>query len=515
LSSDERSNVELTAVGRTPTTEVVIRDARFQQLDLPTNSGTVRVELSPGLYTISFREGGASVEKMATLLPESGPVVVEQDEPASYSSAAPISTSATTHEWHEAPARNLSTAPPSVREGGCDLVVLVRDIGDPVLEVEQPSLPDVLSSELTWRTRAEMPPEKRWPTIWELGESDPTVDLALYDFHGAPLAHVEPIEPKARIGGLRAQLAPGTYWLSVNTGTRLSLGMSVFPVNHVQTQVFLLCRDYGRGRRADLDSASVSIDLYGAGFDPQAPGQEQSELALQALAARRPLRGPAWGQLLRDKFQDPMLGVYGAHLLLIVERPNVELFDTVVRNTRSMIGDHPDLEAARLRRALVDETAAFDFEPYVLPPMLAASWDAVVAATRRDPNLVPAGSPSDLVADRITRSGPWLVWSWAPLDYPFRPPIWYVTGSEVADLSAALHDERLWAAVVESPDVTAAERSLATAILPEIDPSVRKVRRLEATHVKSDERGLSATLNLPVNSVRRLATNLLSKLQQI
>lgn len=110
--------------------------------------------------------------------------------------------------------------------------------------------------------------------------------------------------------------------------------------------------------RADLSRTSVLLSQT-RGFSPNESLLRVTELARVALATKGPgERGQTdrrlvpddMRTLLREKFGNPMLGIYAAHLLLLETSVDVELFREVVRNLRAMLGrQHPDVEALALR----------------------------------------------------------------------------------------------------------------------------------------------------------------------
>jgi hypothetical protein len=118
--------------------------------------------------------------------------------------------------------------------------------------------------------------------------------------------------------------------------------------------------------------------------------------------------------MLREKFDNPMLGIMGAHLLLLaledqrgreaeqarrqrlqssrdqLERPHrpwdQSLFDTVVRHLQRLVsGNHPDVQALSLRASDPSLRAT----RVTAPPMLRRSWSLLVAASNDQPELVP------------------------------------------------------------------------------------------------------------------------------
>jgi hypothetical protein len=100
-----------------------------------------------------------------------------------------------------------------------------------------------------------------------------------------------------------------------------------------------------------------------------------------------------------------MLGILGAHLLLLEPEFNPSLFQLVVATLRDLLGQHPDVEALALRQGNDGAPEAF-----TTPPMLRRSWRLVLERTVDHPELVPADSLMASVAPRIWGDGPWLLW---------------------------------------------------------------------------------------------------------
>jgi hypothetical protein len=519
LSSDGGQLIGLTAIGSTAATEISISDARFNQVELPNNAGRVEVDLPVGMYKITFREGDAAVERMASLLPGTQPVTIEQDAPAEFASAAPLADTRTTHEWQQGRATELTEAPPttSIGTGAAELVIFVRDVGEPIeVHLDERERRRIgLSEDVELRLELESGVARRLPDQHKLGALDPTEGLTLHHLSGAPLSDVVPLDPGSRTGGLRAEVDRGTYRLRLDTGADLVLELPVTCPGGWQTEVFLLCKTYGKTteiRRADLDSASVSMCPPGSRFDPTAPRRRLTEIALHALASRRPLQGPELTQILQDKFEDPMLGILGAHLLTLVDKPDLGLLETVINNTEGLLGRHPDIDAIKLRRELLAPSVHLPPTRLESPPTLVASWDAVVAATRRDPDVVPSGSLCDLIADKLTYSGPWLVWT-APTEHD--PPPLHASSEAVRELAELLDDPTTQESVRQLDTVTPTERALATSIQPAGDPFYRQLEQLGLVEgaPKPTVEELSERLTLPVHSVCRIAAQLLQKLR--
>jgi hypothetical protein len=198
-----------------------------------------------------------------------------------------------------------------------------------------------------------------------------------------------------------------------------------------QTQIFLLQRDYAqdmqdvsqRGRsdvRADLLGAAVLMSGHGypddqpppdfnfaspPGFDPGRSDLRLAEAARLALSNRRKILSREIRDMLRYKFENPMLGIFGAHLLLLEKERDVELFRVVLTNLRKMVGHkHPDVEALALT---LNEQTDFRFET---PPMLQRSWSLICEATAERPELVAEDSLLAQLAQRRWGNSIWLTW---------------------------------------------------------------------------------------------------------
>jgi len=111
-----------------------------------------------------------------------------------------------------------------------------------------------------------------------------------------------------------------------------------------------------------------------------------------ALAQERRVLGADLENLLLRKFDDPVAGIIGAHLLLLEHeqghRTELTYLNEIVANLRLLVGhEHPDVEALSLHCPDPDlHTRGF----VLAPPMFERSWRLLVraSATRRD--LIPA-----------------------------------------------------------------------------------------------------------------------------
>ena len=212
-----------------------------------------------------------------------------------------------------------------------------------------------------------------------------------------------------------------------------------------QTQLFIFMRGYPgvatEGAplpaewRADLARTSVLL-ARDKGFSHDEPLLRVAELARVALASKRrgaqtepgrPLLPEELRALLRQKCENPMLGIYAAHLLLLEATVDVTLFRGLVRELRGLVGaSHPDVEALALRAEGEPPPS-----PFETPPMLRRSWSLIVDATADQPELVPEELTGRATSD-FWAEGPWHIWRRAGADGAGAPGLTDLTDAEVA-----------------------------------------------------------------------------------
>jgi hypothetical protein len=164
--------------------------------------------------------------------------------------------------------------------------------------------------------------------------------------------------------------------------------------------------------RADLSGAAILLQR--SQFMPDDDTARLSELARVALATKRRARPGTENytilpdqtrDLLRFKLDDPMLGIYGGHLLLLESVPDLSLLTQVVRNLRALVGrSHPDVEALALRTELSREVVHIED-----PPMLRRSWGIIAEESVRRPGLISDSLISG-PAPLLWPEDPWHIW---------------------------------------------------------------------------------------------------------
>jgi hypothetical protein len=339
--------------------------------------GDLRAKLPGGIYAARFQAGSSVTEQIVVLRPEEGGAHVRQDE-IQFASAAPLERTWTSAEGHQHAAARLSRSVHRKLGRGAGLFVFVRD----------------------WDRRT---------------RTNPAVGLTL---HAASGEHLLDFEKHGKHGGgdepawagCNVALDPGAYRLRVNGGLGGTTEQTVVAAGGWQVQVFLTRRpdlSTSRGRRADLGGGAILMAPIGRGFDPERDDMHTTELARQSLRDHRAdVAEPILRVMLRRKFENPMLGLLGAHLLLQREKPDQKLLAVVVRNLRRILGGHPDVEALDLSLG----RRANRVRPFEVPPMLESSWSLIVSATADHPHLVSRDSLAAAAAERVVVGGPWLIW---------------------------------------------------------------------------------------------------------
>lgn len=348
-------------------------------------------DLEEGIYRVKVITGTESQERPVVLTQSTAKPVVFA--PAHFASPAPLAGTSTSHEYHVAAADQQSRMIHVNDGSGSSLFFLVRD----------------------WTaTRSE--PKQRIT-------GNPAEGLSLY---GGSAATDRKVCDLASAGATNSSGDPwtactvavdsGVYELRLELPTGEVLRHTVVASPGWQTQSFLFVQAYGTDSgpqwRADLARTSVILTSVGGGFVSDEPMLRVAELAKVSLAKRtlnergnssRPLLPEEMRKLFREKFANPMLGIYGAHLLLLEKSFDYPLFRDVVGNLRGMLGSHPDVEALALRADLLPPPSAFR-----QPPMLSRSWCLITETTVDHPELVADSLAERSVGEALTE-GPWHV----------------------------------------------------------------------------------------------------------
>jgi hypothetical protein len=367
-------------VSADPGTEVFVIDHAFRPR--ARGLGGVKADVRPGLYKIKYKTGSLIREEHQVVPPGPSPVRVVAP-PMPFTSVVPLRGTGKSYEAHEVAAQNLSREVHLRRGQGSELFVFVRRWSS----TDPPRLED-----------QDAPP-------------NPAQGLSLHHLSGDLVADLEQVAgggtgPLA-YAGCTVALDPAAYRLRLQSPNWGALEQIVVASRGWQTQLFLPALAQGnRDVPADLPRTAMLHAPLGRGFVPAGDDLYLTELARIALANQRTALTPQdLTRMLDGKFENPMLGIYGAHALLMADDPDRELLLQAVDNLTKLLGDHPDVAALRL--AAGDDLRRRTFPT---PPMLLSSWRVVLKAAIEAPAMVPARSLAARVSPHLWGSGPWLIW---------------------------------------------------------------------------------------------------------
>jgi len=274
--------------------------------------------------------------------------------------------------------------------------------------------------------------------------------LTLRTFDGVQIASLAQGSSAQGCLGCSVELNPGGYVLRVERGMRSAIEQAVYTCAGWQTQVFLQVAQWSEQNVVDLSGCSVLMSRIERGFLPGSQEFLWIEAARKSLDSGRVAMAPGMIQnMLYGKFDDPMLGIYGAHLLVARNEP-ADL-PTVVKNLTGLIGPHPDVTS--LYFYFNKPLAAALTYPY--PPMLTSSWALIVQHSAENPGVVPSGSFSARIAGSLWPTGTWLGWKAADPKTVDAAPT-----AEPADWNFLWKVVRAGAVKIANADLTPVERSL-------------------------------------------------------
>jgi hypothetical protein len=407
MSAFER--VPLRVETEDPESEIFLVDGKFRLR--AKGLGTLRESMSPGLYKVKVHTGSRIRERYVMLKPGNETLVGKTSD-------VTLSRSAEEVVMHFAPIPFTTAVPLNGVSWQCPehTTAAIRHSTQVHVSMGQGSQLFVFNR--SWTQEEASPGERQ-------REVGPPVKITLHDHEGDLLVDLfeegaVDAEAKDPWMACNIELNPGFYRLRVRTGAGPELEGMLVAAKGWQTQVFM-CQVRKRGAKAAaLSPGTGSVHLRRIderGFNPYRPGMRVTELARIGLANERAVLSPALLHQLREmELRNPMLGLYGAYLLLLDNKPDLELVRGLVHSLRGQLGSHPDVEALALRAGL----EPIEPEIFQWPPMLMRSWSIIVNETIGRPNLVPQYSLASMVADRLWGNGPWTMWKAPSALSPFR-----------------------------------------------------------------------------------------------
>jgi hypothetical protein len=379
-----------------PLAEVFLIDHDFELVER--SVGDLTADVEPGVYKVKARLGETTTERLIVLNDDQE---IDLRDELPIASPAPIEGTSLTHEFH------MSLA-------AIESARVARSVGSGAQIF-------LLSRRWSSRSRGDAP------------EPSALVDLSLHDVDGrtiVDLAHSGSRDSPDwdPVAGTTVEVNPGAYLLRWCDSSGNAAEQTVEAVSGWQIQVFLL-EDAPVSDNARRHEVSMLMSQHG--FRPDDAMLKRVEEARDALADERKVASELISESLFAKFDNPMLGLFGAHLMLIAyeavqeakdeksRRPtkadrvrapvgfDQSLFDHVVFNLRNLLGpDHPDVVALSTKSSDPPPDA---LAPVVAPPMLWRSWLLLIEASNDSPELVPVAIWRRAL--RLMPMRPFLVWS--------------------------------------------------------------------------------------------------------
>jgi hypothetical protein len=366
--------------------ELSVVDSNFREV--AHGVGDLDVNVLPGIYELRFQAGPQYEKRLVSVAP--GQVYEDKSIDVAFPSAAPIEGTSTSHEYQQTAAAEASQITTAAGVGTAGLVLMVRNV-------------------------------REWEHL--MFDQSTVAALTLLDSNLEPVPDFDAgwkIDSANCWATWSANLAPGGYALRVRrtakreTGAPVVFDQAIWLTDRWQTLVFI-------PNSADgplLESGTMHMVELALDWSPYERDVNSAlELALWGLREGRTVVPSDLRPLLHAKFQNPMLGIIAAHSLLLASKPDFDLVDTVLENLTRLIPNHPDLTALRwLAAETRSETRYPDpaqAPPSVLvswPPLLRASYAALIRRDSQDASTIEDGSVAERAAAQVVTCGVWTAW---------------------------------------------------------------------------------------------------------
>jgi hypothetical protein len=382
-----------------PLAELFLIDHTFALVDR--SLGELDTQVKQGVYKLKARLGDTTVERLVVL---KGDQTIDLTSDLPLTSAAPLENSSKTHEFHMYPAAAESSQVSTHAGTGARIFLCARRWGSG--QATEPNL-----------------------------GPRPLPPMSLHRLDGEELAELAAppgflMDAREPIFGMTVEVDPGSYVLRWRDDSGIDAEQTVHAVRDWQVQVFLI-EEAARGATGAAPTQRMSILMGRDRFDPADATLRLVEEARVALAEERKVASEFVTETLFAKFDNPMLGLFGAHLMLIgrdADRAAKEdakrglsdskrvyapmafdqsLFDGVVGNLINLLGrDHPDATALATQAS---NQGLQNLPPVEVPPMLWKSWVLLIHASNERPQLVPKAAWRRALG--VLPMRPFLVWS--------------------------------------------------------------------------------------------------------
>jgi hypothetical protein len=262
----------------------------------------------------------------------------------------------------------------------------------------------------------------------------PNVDLAsnltLVDREGRLLSSFGPEETQrdSRFGWLafHAPCPHGTAFLRFSGEPKREIPLHLY--GQWQTQVFLMHRT-----KPLLETVKMFFVPPARAFEPRDRESEAADVALNGLQTNQDLLNSRSLQLLLSgKFDNPMLGLVAAHVLLqrrksfsesILRKSRLSkeekqqqdrdesTIKIVLQNLNRLLPNSPDVAALELFAGIKSELKEYRFDE---PPMLRLGLNAVIKEAIHNPDIISPESRIPQIAPLLYVDTPWSTWEPIP-----------------------------------------------------------------------------------------------------
>lgn len=377
--------------------EIIIVDSSFNVIARGIHK--IKLRVSPGIYCAKLQVGDQQSEKLFSVeLNEPNNRKSIQLSPLEFTSPIPLEQTSTSREFHQNAIGNVTSTGGLTAElgEGSEVIIFLRD-------------PSLIYFNLN--------PEQI--TIYTKNFEGFTLSThdAKYTY---PLESIGKIVSEQGYLIVRVKVNPGSYVLSRVLGGSERQCLPLIVPSRWSLQVFvtmLPSSDSNIIRYADFDGAAMVFDRLGIRFSPNRPDLKLLEVTRQALALGHNIFDPtATTKLLTEKFENPMLGLLVAHLLLLAKLPDLELIQKLVLRTSGLIGrDFPDLIILSWKikqlKGTVDSTDADLLMKNILGlPLVQMSWQYLMEATSDLSIKEMLDERVSKVASKLVSSSVWTSW---------------------------------------------------------------------------------------------------------
>ena len=404
------SDILLTVSAADESSEVLVIDDHFHVLGRGIHS--IDLYVPPGIYRAKARVGNKQMEKLFSVeSSEPGNHKFVQLDGIDFPTPIPLDRTTTTHEYHQQALYEMTGGqfPAANLGAGAALVIFLRDTSNVCFNLDAASLESYAQNFRGFVL-----------SDWDGLNGHALEDLGRFDAGRGYFI-------------LNASVNPGAYALSRPSDDTERIYLPLIVPAGWALQVFVAMEQTGDNtllRRANFDNAAMALDRPNTVFSPLRPDLRVLEVARHALARGHNFIGErAMEELLAGKFENPMMGIFSAHLLLLDKKPNLSFVETVIANTAMLIGaEYPDLLALSWKLNYLkygrtkEDRAAFDasslLERLKHPPLLQLSWHYLMEAYRSAPGEATFDAELRKLSNRLISSSVWLCWISYPAPVP-------------------------------------------------------------------------------------------------